>query len=569
MIDCEKLIMQQIEIGHFCVKITQSPNDDYDYQFNINKIIKDNNKDQLLDFLLNDNSLTEIFDICSENIGNSHFVCFKIKQNVLMQLLKQSFDSDFTYIQKCEFLDQKTILYDYSSPNMAKDMHVGHLRSTIIGDTLANVSQLLGHNVIRINHIGDFGLPFGMILEYVISQNIVVNESTNLQEIYVLSKKLFESNDDFKNKSYLRTTDLQTCDQHSQTHTCWNNILENSSKQYQKIYNLLNISSNLKIMGESYYVKYINEVKNMLTNNNLLETDDKNLSVINVPNMHPLIWEKSEERGSGYTYDTTDLVTVWYRTQYLNVDEIYYVVDDRQESHFNQIFTIANMMGWSHDKKLMHVKFGTILDQNGKPLKARDGNAPKLLDLIEDSINKTTEQFEKKNQNTQDYKKEINAIAIGSLKYQDFSKCRTSNYKFDFDRMLKFEGNTYTYLSYTVARIRGLFDNVTKHNILLNSQVINEQEFTENDFKLIRKIFQFASIINSIEKTKMINFLPEYLHKLSSLFHCEYAKCRYFNFDNDGNFLNCNKTKLILCKILLNIFEISCSIMNIDIVNKL
>jgi arginyl-tRNA synthetase len=559
------------------ITVSTSPNDKYDYQCNVHKLFSQGKLDQLIETLQQNDSITNIFDFCVESVGNSKFLCFALKHSYMISTLNTIHQNNelmnSNLIEKVA--QPKTIIYDYSSPNMSKDMHVGHLRSTIIGDALANVSEFLGHNVIRLNHLGDFGLPFGMILEYVISQSIAIDDKTNLQKIYMASKSLFDSDNDFKNKSYVRTQMLQSKED-TETNVAWECVLAGSLLQYQKIYELLNISPQLQVMGESFYVKYIDDVKKMLEIAGLIELDDKNANcqngsrvLIKVDGMPNLTYIKSEEKGCAYTYDTTDITALWYRTQIMKADEIYYVVDSRQSLHFEQIFTVGKTMGWLDNKKAVHIAFGTVLDKNGKPLKSRLGDTPKLIDLINESIETTSNEFVKKNKNVSECEYEVNAIAIGSIKHQDYSKCRTSDYKFDSDAMLKFDGNTYTFLSYTVARIRGIFDNVKNNGIDLTQHLVELTELEEIDYKVIRKMLNFSSTIIIAEKTKMLHGFVDNIMKICSSFHSNYTNSRYLNFDGNAKLINYNASKLIMCNILLQILHTSCSLLGLKIVDKM
>lgn len=557
-------ILQQ-ELGE-TFNITSSPNDKYDLQTNVNNIVSNNKISEFIEQLNHNEKITNFFTFCVESAGKGHFLCFSIKSEVLLNILQKC------HITGCINLVQtntnpKNIVYDYSSPNMSKDMHVGHLRSTIIGDTLANVSEYLGNTVIRQNHLGDFGLPFGMILEYVITTETT---NTNLQQIYVESKKLFDKDTEFKERCYVRTALLQNKTD-TQTNFVWNKILNASLEQYNNIYHMLNISPSLEIKGESFYVKYIDHVKEILENAGLVELDGTRV-LVKTDNMPPLTYTKSEEKGCSYTYDTTDLVALWYRSQVLNANEIYYVVDNRQSLHFEQIFDVGKKMGWLtelHSAK--HVQFGTILGKDGKPLQSRLGDTPKLVDLIEESIDKVTEQFKLKGHDIEKFQYEIQALAVGSLKYQDFSKCRTSDYKFNSDQMLKFDGITYAFLSYTVSRIRGIMDHVRENNLtdLLNFHTIDLNELSELDFKVIKKLVEFTNVIETVEQTKMIHGFVNYLSKLCTVFNSNYTNSRYLNFDENGKLTSCNLSKLVMCKVILDILTTSCKLLGLQIINKM
>jgi len=547
--------------------ISESPNDKYDLQININKIFGKSELQMLTENLNKNKDFLEVFNYEQISVKKGHFLCFAYKTEIMLKVLQQ-YHTDFPINFSQQNISPKTIIVDYSSPNMSKDMHVGHLRSTIIGDAISNVLEYKGNNVIRINHLGDFGLPFGMIVEYIIQKKCDIGE--NLQQIYIEAKKIFDSNTEFQEHAYLRTALLQnkTCEI---TNHVWTQVLNKSLEQYKEIYSRLNISQKLEAIGESFYTTYISQCYEMLEKNGLTEIDNHDRTLIKCTDgLNPLIYMKSKERGCAYTYDTTDIVTLWYRLNITNADEIYYVVDNRQSLHFEQIFNIGKQMGWlNKNKKAVHIQFGTILDKFGKPLRSRTGDTPRLIDLINESVAKTQEQFATKGKDIEKFKYEINAIAIGSIKYQDYSKCRTSDYKFNFEQMLKFEGNTYTFLSYTVARIRGIMDNVNQNNLaqLLNDCKIDLNELQEIDYKIVKKIICFTQVIDNVAETKMLHGLIDYMSKLCVVFNSNYTNSRYLHFDESGKLIDYNISKLLMCKIVLNILSTSCKLLGLSLVN--
>lgn len=540
--------------------ISQSPDSRFDLQIRLNKLI-DNS--ELFDSIKSNESINKTFDTEQIITTNGIFVCFAIKKSLMINILNELHQSQNVMPTLVE--NPRTIIYDYSSPNMSKDMHVGHLRSTIIGDALANVSEYLGHNVIRLNHVGDFGLPFGMIVEYVIKNGSVCD---NLQQLYLESRELFKTSDEFAQKVYNRTTLLQNKSD-PLTNSTWQEILNVSMDQYQHIYQSLNISPKLVVKGESFYVDYIDQCKKLLEDAGLVENNDGRILVKCDEPLNSLTYIKSKEKGNAYTYDTTDIVALWYRTCVMNVDEIYYVVDTRQTEHFKQIFNVGKKMNWLNNKKVQHIQFGTILGKDGRPLQSRFGGTPRLIDLIDESIEKTREQFKSKEKNINDFEYEINSIAICSLKYQDYSKCRTSDYKFNSDLMVKFDKNTFTFLSYTISRIRGINDHINKNNLsnVLSEHIINHDELCEIDFNVIRKIMQYNQVLEMVDKTKMIHTYIDFLSKLCEIFNSNYSNSRYLNFDCDGKLINYNLSKLAMCQVVMNVLQTSCKLLGLNVVD--
>lgn len=572
MIDLEQYLQEQFNNFEYEIKISKSNTDDYDYQTQINKILMLKNKNNLEKYLDSNTKINSIFDYYFTGTNNNSFLSFKIKKKYIDDELKkfckflffgENPDLNMNLIEKTK--TPKKILYDYSSPNMAKDIHVGHLRSTVLGDLLANIAEYIGHNVTRINHLGDFGLPFGMIVEYIKKNNIEINEKTQLQELYVLAKNMFDNNKDFNSASYLRTAELQT-ESNENTVKIWKNVYEHSLKSYQTVYDLFNISKELKITGESFYVKYIDKVKNILNCNNLIEIDDKGRTIVNIGNINPLIYEKSEEKCNAYTYDTTDIVTLWYRTNILDQDEIYYVVDSGQSLHFKQLLELGKLMEWTKNKRVEHINFGIIKGKDGSKISSRIGNTPKLIDLVEDGIEYTVKSFEEKksNMNIETIKK----IAIGSIKYFDLSKCRTTNYVFDCNSMLRPDGNTYTYLSYSIARCRGILDNFNENGCIF-SELIDLNQLEEIDYKLMRCILDFPSVLQQIMLTNMPHHFIGYLNKLISSLNENYTKKRCINFDKYGKIENFNECRIILYMYTMSLLKISCHLIGLPIVDKI
>jgi len=573
MIDLEEYISSIVTKFDYKLKISQSSFDDFDYQCNVEMIMRQNNKEKFETFLMNH---CKIFTFEFTNNGKTTFACFKITNEYLCNML-----SDFSNIINFEFIQpnstKQTVLYDYSSPNLAKDMHVGHLRSTVIGDCLANISELVGDNVLRINHLGDFGLPFGIIVEYIIKHNIQITESTSLQEIYTLSKKEFEIDEQFKQNAYLRTSELQL--QNNDTVVqIWKQIYDHSLKSYSAIYKLLNVSE-MQILGESYYVKYINQVKEILLEKGCLKLADDGRLIVDLENgTNNMTYIKSGEKGCAYTYDTTDIVALWYRVNEVSADKIYYVVDQGQSLHFKQLINLANFMKWN--KHVEHLSFGVITGMQGTRIASRDGNTPKLLDLVNDGIALTTQKFIEKNGITvltdkdqintivKDQINTITNVAIGSIKYYELSKCRTTSYQFNFDEMLRYDSNSFTYITYFLARCNGVINNFID-KIGYHPRKVNYNELTVNDIKLLKKISYFSSIISRVYNTQMPHYICDYANKLVAMSHEHYNTTRCLEFNEDNKVIKFNETRVVIYVMIKQILELIFKLLGCPIVGKL
>ena len=601
MINLEKFLQKEFDDDFINdVRIGLSPIDEFDYQASVYKIMAQGKQQELEDFLKVNTKINDVFTYEFSTSDKSHnnaqsdpskkqqFLCFKIKKSYLDNLVKSIYNTPGH--QTIKFVEPvgkpKKVLFDYSSPNLAKDMHVGHLRSTILGDVLANISEYFGNIVTRTNHLGDFGLPFGMIIEYVIANGIIIDPSTSLQQLYILAKNSFDSNEQFKSNAYVRTSELQM-ESDEQVVKVWKQIYEHSLNSYQQIYDLLRISPNLTIKGESYYVRHIDEVKKLLEENNLIKLDDKGRTIVLVDRMNPMIYEKSGERGSAYTYDTTDIATLWYRTVVLDQDEVYYVVDSGQALHFKQLIQLGKQMNWSINKDIQHIAFGVITGTNGRRIASRLGNTPKLVDLVNAGINETTDTFtEKGDANnkpiTDDITQTISDVTIGSIKYFDLSKCRTSSYEFDFRQMLRHDGNTYTYLSYSLARARGVLDKFNDAGCIMPEE-LDYDKLEEVDYKIIRQIATLPVILEKVLETNMPHHLCDYINKLSSLLHNNYAQVRCINFEtidevvdgvvkkvvNYNKAINFNESRIMVFILVKYVLEACCGLLGLPIVDKL
>jgi arginyl-tRNA synthetase len=594
MINTQEVLNNELsKFEHIRLKATPANLKKKDYHVNLIPLQKKNILEGYLDFVKNNNVIQNIFVVdVTENDTGVKFQNFTIRNEFLFNMLSQYHakligSKDLNESSNINFIKTdkpKKIIFDYSSPNLAKNMHVGHLRSTIIGDTLANIFEDVGHTVIRHNHIGDFGLPFGMIVEYVISKQIDINTIT-LQEIYTEAKKQFDSDLDFNSKAYNRTQILQI---NNDELTCkiWNQIYQKSLSEYQTIYNILNISKKLEVKGESYYLQYIPMVKDILSKENVLDIADGR-TIVKLPNAKFMTFIKSDNKGNAYTYETTDITALYYRTQIECADEVFYVVDSGQSNHFKQLFLLGQHLGWSKNKRVEHIQFGIITNDSNKRIKSREGNTPKLLDLVNDAIEESTKvYFSKKKDNiisdgdkislnelqeSQEIdKKTISSLAIGSLKYYDLSMTRTNDYKFQFSQMLQFNGNTYTYVTYTLARCSSVFEKLKHYtcsdgaaaalyqkNYDVRSFILNVDELTECDFEILHKISYFPTVIEKIITTLTPHLLCDQLYELVDLFNNQYKKpnFRCIQYSADNEIVSINKSRIVVYNFVKNIIE--------------
>ena len=363
--------------------------------------------------------------------------------------------------------DPQRVVVDYSGPNLAKEMHVGHLRSTIIGDCIARVLESLGHTVIRQNHVGDWGTQFGMLLTFMAEQGAASHSLADLEHFYRQAKQRFDTDDDFQTRSRQAVVQLQSGD--ADMLVQWQKFIEISMSHCQSLYDRLGIDLSAADMdGESSYNDDLkNTIEHLDAQGLLTESDGAQCVFLDAfknkeGEAQPIIVQKSD---GGYLYSTSDLACLRRRIGDFKADRVLYFVDARQALHFKQVFAVADAAGISNPQvQLVHMPFGTMLGKDNKPFKTREGALVKLSELLDEAISRASKLLQEravqsKNPDIDD--DELAALAeiigIGAVKYADLSKNRTSDYVFDWDQMLSFDGNTAPYLQYAYSRTRSIF----------------------------------------------------------------------------------------------------------------
>ncbi|WP_329095321.1 arginine--tRNA ligase [Actinomadura citrea] len=361
------------------------------------------------------------------------------------------------------------VVVEYSSPNVAKEMHVGHLRTTIVGDAIARILAFLGHEVVRDNHVGDWGTPFGMLIEHLLDlgEDAAARDDSSVSDLtafYQAARQKFESDETFADRSRRRVVALQAGD--AETLRLWNVLVEVSKRYFNSVYGRLGVTlTDDDIKGESYY--------NDLLAPTARELEDKGIAVISdgalcafPPGFTgregeplPVIIRKSD---GGYNYSTTDLATIRYRVDTEHVDRMVYVVGAPQSLHFQMVFAVARMAGWLNDEvKAEHAQIGNVLGTDGKILRTRAGGTVKLSELLDEAVERAGAVFDEiqHDEPFDDATRAgiVQAVGMGAVKYADLSVARDSEYTFDFDRMISFNGKTGPYLQYATARIRSIF----------------------------------------------------------------------------------------------------------------
>ncbi len=403
------------------------------------------------------------------------------------------------------------VVVDYSGPNMAKQMHVGHLRSTIIGDTLANLLSFLGDEVIRQNHIGDWGTQFGMLIAYLEMKDEDGSVSLkDLEQFYKDAKAEFDANADFADKAREYVVKIQSGDAHCLQ--LWQKFIDISLGHCEEVYDKLGVNLTREdVRAESFYNDALPKVIEVLDTKGVLTQSDGAQCVFLEGDEIPVIVQKGD---GGYLYATTDLAALWYRAEVLGAKRISYVVDARQGGHFKQVFRVAKEAGFvSEDVKLEHIAFGTMMDKGGKPFKTRDGGTVKLIDLLDEAVVKARETINNKEEYSEE---EIEVLAkiigIGAVKYADLAINRESNYIFNWDKMLSFEGNTSLYMQYAYARIQSIF---RKHNAPIEGDIIIGDAL---EHRLATMLLRFEDVLERAAVDASPNQITTYLYEMVTLF---------------------------------------------------
>jgi len=423
------------------------------------------------------------------------------------------------------------ITVDYSSPNLAKEMHVGHLRGTIIGDAIVRILEKKGHKVIRQNHVGDWGTQFGMLICYMKELQSSAEEDlpkalSDLEKFYQVAKKRFDVDDEFAVNARKEVVHLQSGNKNSIR--IWEQFINESLNHCDEIYARLNVTlTRNHLDAESKYNDALPGIISQLESRGLL-SESEGAKCVFLPQFLgkdgdklPVIVQKSD---GGYLYSTTDLAAIDYKCQELDIDRALYVVDARQSLHFQQVFAVAEKANLASDKiSLEHIAYGTMMDSSGKPFKTRSGGTTKLIELLDESVSRAYALVTEKNPELDEKErlKIAEKVGIGSVKYADLSKNRTSDYIFDWSTMLSFEGNTAPYLMYAFARIKSILAKASGEK---RYTLITILESSEERLLLI-KLLQFPEIIDSVALDCFPNQLCNYLHELAGLFMRFYEAC--------------------------------------------
>lgn len=485
------------------------------------------------------------------------------------QLMSTANDEHIGVSQPAE---PQTIVVDYSAPNLAKEMHVGHLRSTIIGDAVVRTLEFCGHRVIRQNHMGDWGTQFGMLLAHLsdkLAANTIAETAlADLEAFYRESKTRFDNEEGFADRARDYVVKLQSGDE-----ACaklWQQFIDISISHSEEIYDKLNVTLTRKdIMGESAYNNDLPAVIDELVQQNLA-VEDQGAKVVFIDELANKDGEPSvfivQKSGGGYLYSTTDLSACRYRSNELKADRIIIFTDARQAYHFKQVEVTARNAGFLPENvKYDHCPFGMMMGDDGKPFKTRTGGTVKLAELLDEAVSRAATLIKEKNPSFSDSELEelSQKVGIGAVKFADLSKNRTSDYIFNWQTMLSFEGATAPYLQYAYTRIQSIFKKAAIDFEQLDTKIIVVEA---QEKALALKLLQLEEVLIHMSSDCTPNVLCNYLYELASLYMSFYEACPILK---EGIVDEVKESRLMLCKLISRTLKQGLTLLGIETMEKM
>lgn len=482
-----------------------------------------------------ENDLIEKLEIAGPGFINIH-----LKNNFLNNELKKIDNEkyDFSFLNVDE-----TVIIDYSSPNIAKRMHIGHLRSTIIGDAIKRILDFIGFKTISDNHIGDWGTQFGKLIvaynKWLDKEAYEADPIGELERIYVLFSDEAKKDPTLEEVARNELRKLQMGDE--QNNKLWKEFIEISLKEYNKVYDRLGVKFD-HYFGESFYNDMMPDVLKELKEKNIAKEDQGALVVFfEEDKLPPALVQKKD---GSFLYATSDLATIKFRKNELNVDKAVYVTDERQQNHFKQVFEISEMLGAPYNYEKSHVYFGIMRFGDGMIFSSRSGNIIRLVDLLDEAKKQVKSVIDEKNPNIPEDEKEKIAeiVGTGAIKYFDLSQNRTSDILFTWDKVLSFEGNTGPYLQYTYARIQSILRKLKEENISVENNDIILDDMFDIERELAVALLRFPRTVVKSYETYRPNIIADYLFDTAKLFN---------NFYNSKSILKETDKKVMDARILL------------------
>ncbi|EJF0549261.1 arginine--tRNA ligase [Salmonella enterica] len=470
-------------------------------------------------------------------IAGPGFINIFLEPAFLAEQVQQALASDRLGVSQPT---RQTIVVDYSAPNVAKEMHVGHLRSTIIGDAAVRTLEFLGHHVIRANHVGDWGTQFGMLIAWLEKQqqeNAGDMALADLEGFYRDAKKHYDEDEAFAERARNYVVKLQSGDAYFRE--MWRKLVDITMTQNQITYDRLNVTlTRDDVMGESLYNPMLPGIVADLKAKGLA-VESEGATVVFLDEFKNKEGDPMgviiQKKDGGYLYTTTDIACAKYRYETLHADRVLYYIDSRQHQHLMQAWTIVRKAGYVPDSvPLEHHMFGMMLGKDGKPFKTRAGGTVKLADLLDEALERARRLVAEKNpdMSADELEKLANAVGIGAVKYADLSKNRTTDYIFDWDNMLAFEGNTAPYMQYAYTRVLSVFRKADIDEQALASAPVIISE--DREAQLAARLLQFEETLTVVAREGTPHVMCAYLYDVAGLFSGFYEHCPILSAENDA-----------------------------------
>lgn len=514
---------------------------------------------EIIDHLQQDDRIAKV------EIAGPGFINFFINKEYVATLLAQMSADESLGVRKVS--KPLNIVVDYSAPNVAKEMAVHHIRSTVIGDAVVRVLEFLGNNVIRANHIGDWGTQFGMLIAYLErkeNENASQMDLSDFEAFYREAKTCYDEDEEFAEKARHYVVLLQSGDEYCTK--MWKRLVKMTMDQNQNLYRRLDVTLTDKdTMGESLYNDMLPKIVSDLEQKGLA-VEDQGAVVVYLDEYKnkegkPL-GNIIRKKDGGYLYTTTDLACVKYRIEHFKADRILYFTDSRQAQHLESTWLIAKRAGYVPENvSIEHCPFGMMLGKDGKPFKTRSGGTVKLRDVLDEAESRVSTMLDERNNKLEGKERQdvIHNVAVGAVKYADLSKNRTTDYIFDWDQMLSFEGNTAPYLQYAYSRIRALFRKADEQpgKMIIDSPAEEE---------LATKLQSFSDAVYAVADKAMPNILCTYLYELSESFMRFYEHCPVLKAEVTTEQ---RRSRLALCELTAKVLKQGLNLLGINVMEQM
>ena len=509
----------------------------------------------------------EIGEWCEPvEIAGAGFLNFRLKTAALAAALQSAARDEHLFFEKTK--EPQTVVVDFSSPNIAKPMHVGHIRSTILGDALARLLRLLGNRVITDNHVGDWGTQFGMLIvgwkEQLDRAALKSDAIGEMERLYKSVSAASKENDAVLERARQELVKLQTGNEENRR--IWREMIELSESQFDVIYGRLGVKFD-NTLGESFYNSRLQPLVNELRQKSIARESEGAIAVFFEENSQlknqPALVQKSDR---GFNYATTDLATLEYRIETWNPNEIIYVTDGRQQLHFQQVFAAFRKWHPEAKVKLSHVWFGSILGEDGKPFKTRSGETVKLADLLDEAEERALKVVSEKNPDLpEQQRREIaRVVGIGAVKYADLLPNRQSDYVFSWDKMLALNGNTAPYLQYAYARIRSIFRKGEVEKAGGGSQKADILLEAPAEIALAKHLLNFGLVLEAAAEESRPNFICNYLYELAGRFTSFYENCPVLKSEQRQR-----ASRLVLCELTARVLRQGLEVLGIETLEQM